>query len=414
MINKTVLVYDNGLFVELAIRLARDFKRVLYYMPWKNAFPRLGSAQIGEGIEEIERVYDLWEHEDEVDLWIFPDVYDGDLQNFLRRDGRSVWGNGEAEFLELDRWHTRQLQKKLGITGPKTDRVVGINKLREYLRAHENRWLKVSTYRGDMETYHHEKYFTSAPFIDDLAHKLGAVQDEMEFILEENIDGVEIGYDGYSVDGTFPEIAAYGYEIKDLGYAGKVVPYASMPKQVLEVNSRLEPVLKEEGSRGFMSTEIRITKDGTAYLTDPCMRCGSPPTEAAMEIYANLGEIIAEGADGRLVTPKPLCKYFAMAMIHSSYATKHWVPIDLPAEARRWVKFRNLTVLNGHCYFVPQTVDLPEIGAVVGMGSSMKEAFAKVDAIAAELEGFQIEIHNDSLIKAEEVIEEGKKVGIEF
>lgn len=414
MINKTALIYDNGLFVELASRLARDYSKVYYYMPWKNAFPRRQQAMIGEGVEGIERILDLWDVEDEVDTWIFPDVYDGDLVQFLRNEGRAVWGIGPAEFLELDRWRTRELQHDIGVDAPKTQRVVGLKELRKALSKKENLWVKVSCFRGDMETFHHESPFVSAPFLDNLATRLGAAQEVMEFLLEEHIEGVEVGYDGWTIDGNYPGLTSFGYEIKDLGYVGKVLPYAKLHPLLRQVNSALEPIFKEYGARGFMSTELRITKEKRAFLIDPCMRCGSPPTEGSMELWENLGEVIEAGAAGRIVDPKPKGKYFAMAMMHSSWATKHWTPVDVPADLKQWVKFRNLTVIDGKHYFVPQDVELPEIGAVVGIGDSLEEAIEQVDSVAEEIEGFQIEVHNNSFEKAMEVVEEGRELGIEF
>lgn len=34
------LVVDNGLFVEIAIKLAQTYKKVYYYVPWEAHLPR--------------------------------------------------------------------------------------------------------------------------------------------------------------------------------------------------------------------------------------------------------------------------------------------------------------------------------------------------------------------------------------
>ena len=50
--NKSVCVYDNGLFVSLAQRLSESFGRVYYTTPWEaSAFPRSNARLIGQGIE---------------------------------------------------------------------------------------------------------------------------------------------------------------------------------------------------------------------------------------------------------------------------------------------------------------------------------------------------------------------------
>lgn len=48
--NKTVIVYDRGNYVEVAIRLAKEFGRVLYYMPSSSPFATFDSYVIGTGI----------------------------------------------------------------------------------------------------------------------------------------------------------------------------------------------------------------------------------------------------------------------------------------------------------------------------------------------------------------------------
>jgi len=207
MQGETVLVYDNGSFFELALRLARDFERVLYYLPWKAAFPRSAQALIGSGFDGVERVLDFWEAVPDVDLFVFPDTYDADLQDHLKSLGKLVWGNGASQKLELDRWYMRGLQKDLGMNFPRTRKVKGVDKLVEMMEKEKDFFVKTSTFRGDMETYHHCSYPLSKPWVDELRHWLGPRQQTVEFIVESKVEGVEVGYDGFSVDGEYPEIA---------------------------------------------------------------------------------------------------------------------------------------------------------------------------------------------------------------
>lgn len=417
MIDKTVILYDYGLFIELAIRLAKDFKKVYYYMPWKSAFAKRNEYMVGYGTEAegITKVDNFFSTVDECDLVVFPDIYDADLQEHLRSQGKLVWGNGQSEELELDRWKTRMLQKQIGIDYPETKRIVGMDKLREYLQEHDDKWLKVSRFRGDMETYHHINWFTSQPFIDDLANRMGAAQKVAEFILEENLaDCIEVGYDGWTVDGDYPAASFYGYEIKDLGYVGRFAAKSDLPPALKSVNEKLAPIYRRNLSRGFISTEVRIGRDRVPYFIDPCVRCGSPPTEGLMECYKNLGEIIWEGAQGRLVVPVPEAKFCVIAMIYSEWAADAWMPIKFPKAARRWVKFKNLAIIDGKYYTVPQNENMPEIGAVVGIGNSVEECSKRIDEVAEQLEGYTLEVHNDSVKKAEEEIAEGRRYGINF
>jgi hypothetical protein len=80
---KTVLVWDNGIFAEIAVTLAKSFGRVLYYVPWTNGYPKSNALLIGHGVEGIERVSSPWAFFDDIDIWVFPDVYEGELQEWL-------------------------------------------------------------------------------------------------------------------------------------------------------------------------------------------------------------------------------------------------------------------------------------------------------------------------------------------
>src|SRR2546429_7239206 len=101
--NKTVCVVDGGLYVSLAQRLAREFERVLYFCDVQQPFPKAGPAVIGDGIDGVERINELWKYRNVVDLWVFPDCSQADLQVELVRQGKLVWGSRFGSELELNR-----------------------------------------------------------------------------------------------------------------------------------------------------------------------------------------------------------------------------------------------------------------------------------------------------------------------
>ena len=113
--DKKVCVYDNGLFVGMAGKLAESFGKVYYYSPWKNAFPKSNARLVGQGFEMIERVNNFFDVVDLCDLFVFPDVYDGDLQLYLEKQGKRVWGSRKGEELELYRDEAKKHMEKLGI-----------------------------------------------------------------------------------------------------------------------------------------------------------------------------------------------------------------------------------------------------------------------------------------------------------
>jgi predicted RNase H-like HicB family nuclease len=410
---KCVMIIDNGLFVELAVTLSKTFGKVYYHTPWVNAFPQSNTRLVGTGIPNVTRINDYWEVKDEVDLWVFPDIYCGGLQLELESQGKRVWGSRNGDELELYRPETKKYLKSVGVNIGKYEVITGMDNLREYLKENDDQYVKVSTTRGDMETFRSKNYNLIEPKLDELEYKLGAKKTIMQWVVEDAIkDAVEVGYDGYTVDGQFPKHAMAGIEIKDKSYLGIFKEYAKMPKQILDVNSKVSPALKEYGYKNFFCCEMRITKDGTPWVIDPMTRFGSPPGELVQNMYTNLAEILWFGAEGILIEPICEGKFGAEVLIHSSWADTNWQPIDFPIELRDQYKFRNLAIINNKYYVVPQGVGLPEIGAVVATGDTKEEAISKCKEYCEQIEGHYIETYADSLDEATEQEAKLKEFGI--
>lgn len=403
---KTCCVIDNGLFVGLAQTLSEYFGKVYYYSPWRGPFVKSNSRLTGVGVPGIIKIYDYWKVLDEVDLWIFPDIYWGDLQVYLESLGKRVWGTRYGETLELDRKETKKYFKEIGIPIGKYRVITGIDKLRDFLKDNDDQWVKTSLTRGDFETFHSVNYKNIEPKLDELEYNLGAKKNIYEFIVEEGIPGaVEVGYDGYTVDGEFPTKAMSGCEIKDKAYIGVFQDYQDMPQQMIDINSKLSETLKKYRYRNFFCAEIRI-KNGDPFVIDPMTRMGSPPGELIQVMYTNLPDIFWYGAEGKCIDPTPSGKYGAELLIYSSWADKSWQAIQFPPALKDNIKFRSLTVIKGEYYVVPQSVGLPEIGAVVAVGDTLKEAVDTVKEYAKHIEGYYIDMFPESLDEAE--VEMGK------
>lgn len=414
---KIALVVDNGLFVELAIRLAQDFGRVYYCCPsWVDAFPKMNKAMIGHGFEEIEVVEDVHgPHFDSIDLFVFPDVYFGQFQVSLEAEGKLVWGARMGEELELSRDSTKRLMKKLGLPVGLWEKINGMDELREFLKENKNQYVKVNKWRGILETFHSKDYRSIEPKLDEVEYNLGAFKDIVDFIVEDALDDkVEIGVDAFTVDGAFPSKLLAGIEIKDVAYVGMFNEYAKLPEELTLFDSKLVPTLRDYNYRGFYSTEVRVGKDHVPYMIDFCARMGSPPGELYQEYYKNISQIIWDGANGKVTVPIPEAKYAAELLIHSAWADKNWQPVDFPKDLRRFVKLRNATMIKGRYFVIPQAVGLPEIGSTIGWGPTLKEAMEMAVNIAKEVEGHYIKIPTDSFQEAEEEIAKLNDFGIKM
>lgn len=410
------LVIDNGLFCELAIKLAQTYKKVYYYVPWEGAFPKLNLARIGGGIEDIELVDSIYgPHFDEVDFFVFPDIYFGWEQRMLvERMNKVVWGSRLGEALELNRRGMKEILKALQLPVGPYWHIVGMQELRDFLREHENVFVKTDCYRGTFETFHSPNYTFVEPKLDEVEAQLGWFKEEIEFTVEAALDNrVEFGTDAWTIDGNYPGKLISGIEVKDCGFASVFKDYDEIPEPLRRFNDRMVPVFKEYGYRGFFSSEIRIGRDLKPYMIDFCARAPSPPNELYQEQYANLAECMWYGANGIVIDPEPVAKYGAEIMLHSSWADKNWQALTFPDELRPFVKLRNIYRSDTRGYAViPQATGLPEIGAVVGLGNTLEQAFDHALANAEEIGGYYLEGKTGAIEEVKEQIAKMKALGL--
>ena len=164
----------------------------------------------------VDRIDSIWPYLNKIDVFIFPDLYHGPLQKHLDDMGVNVWGSRMGENLELYRETAKDILTKLGIDiGPYVV-IEGTADLRKYLKSHKDKFIKVSKTRGDFETFHHEEFGITEPWLDELEYRIGPKKTFMRFIVEDAIEpAIEVGFDGYCIDGKFSD-PIVGVEIKDL------------------------------------------------------------------------------------------------------------------------------------------------------------------------------------------------------
>jgi hypothetical protein len=320
--------------------------------------------------------------------------------------GKPVWSPFYGEDIELNRVMAKQVMEQVGLPVNEYTVVHGMDELRGFLQEHENQWVKIPKLRGLTETFESINYDLVKVKLDDIEHKLGGAASVQEFICEDDIDAItESGYDGWCINGEFPKTSVVACEIKDKGSAATVKPYGLLPKEVREVNNKLSPILGDYGYQGFWSTEIRVTKK-SFFATDFTCRAASPCGENLQELFSNMGEVIEAGAHGEIIEPKPVAKYAAQAVIESSFAEEHWLPIDIPEEIRPNVKLYNCCVIDGQEYIVPTDVDMPQCGSCVATGNTLDEAIKKCEQYAEQIKAYQLQVNVDALREAK--VELGK------
>lgn len=276
--SKSALIYDYGTFLPLAQRLSKDFGKVMYFTPWESKSPQFKLTLPGKDVPGVTRVNKFFDYIDEADVIIFPDCTNSDLQLHLEACGYNVFGSRNGCELEQDRVLSKEIFKKAKLPVGPYEVIKGIDKLRKYLKTHEDVFIKVDCMRGDFESFKSCNYEYISTKLDNIEHILGRAKNEVEFIVEEELpDKVEVGYDGYCIDGKFPKKTLFGIEIKDLGYIGVFTDHNKLPEPVHLINDALIPYFTKYQYRNFFSTEVRVGKDKKGYPID--LTCFSDDTE---------------------------------------------------------------------------------------------------------------------------------------
>jgi len=410
----TAMVIDHELFLPLAERLSREFKHVLYFKEWQEGFSKVDKACIGDGIPGIERIDDIWKHKDECDVFIFPDVQMSGIQLELESQGLAVWGARAGDELELNRELFLRTIESVGLDLPTFEVVRGITALKNHLREAEDKYVKISRYRGSLETFHWRSWKLDENFLDLLAVRFGAVRELVKFLVFDSIDTpIELGGDTYGIDGRWPSLMLHGIEAKDKAYLGAVTDTEQMPDQIKAVLDAFKPVLAKYRYRNFWSMEVRV-KDDKAYFIDPTCRMGLPSSSSQMELWENLGEIIWHGANGELVEPKPTAMFSAEVLLKIK-ADKggNWRKCEIPSELRQWLKFSGHCEVDGLAWFTPDDDNDGACGWMVAIGDSPKDALERIKGYIERLpDGLTAD--PAPLAEVIKAVDEGEEQGIEF
>ena len=409
----SVLVWDRGLFLSFALRLARNgFGKVYYFNDWqRSGRPSFNELAVGTGFDGVEPVTKAWPLIDHVDCIAFPDCYDGDLQAWFRDNGYNVWGSGEGGELEIYRKYWKDVIKALGLTVAPYEHITGIAALRKYVQGTKDVYVKISRMRGLMETHHIFDYETGKPWLDKKEFELGPLSEETSFIVEKKVDTkLEIAGDTIFV-GAFPEYAINGVEIKDCCYAGMVQNYTELPDHILNVNRALAPVLSRYNYSNFLAIELRIDKKDRAHPIDPCCRQASPAGEAQLATWTNFPEVVYWGSRGKLVQPEFDDGYVVESMIYSNDDERDWLAVRVPEEIRHCLNLYFGMRRGRLDWRVPQPKPFEEVGSLTVTGKSFDDAIGKLRKMAEQVEGDVI-VKTDSLEDAVKEFDLMKKKGM--
>lgn len=402
------------MFLPVAVKLSEQVKKVYYQTPTEKGFQEIGDFVLGDGVPNIHRIDDIFERSifEEVDLFVFPYILDGGLQEHLESCGKAVWGARRADELERLKGKFYEMLEEVGLEVPEHEVIVGMENLRIYLKEHENVFVKMSKFRGTMDTWKHRHYQSSLSYLDMLAVKLGPFQDLVTFyVLQEIKTDIEGGIDTYCIDGQWPNDVVLGYEKKNETYLATVKPMVDIPECFTKVNKALSPVLARYNYRQFFSTEVRV-KDDVSYFIDPTCRTASPAGEEMLDLFGNIGDIFWKGAHGELVQPDITAKFAGEAYLHWEGDEKEWKCLVVSEEFRGRVKIYGSAYLDGAFWWPPEDEEV--IGCVVGIGDTPQEVIDSIKESVEALEDQPISVNMASFVDLIKEIETAEANDIHF
>lgn len=378
------LVVDNGQFIPVARRLGEQVEKCYYWSPADRSLPVIQEAMMGDGFDEIERIESIWDVMEEVDFFVFPDIGHASLQKYLVSLGKPVWGARGGDVLETNRGLFLKTLKDVGLEVPDHSIIKGLTNLRLFLRDKEDKYIKISKWRGNFETFHWVDWGSTESELDNLAVEFGPAKEMITFYVFDPIEtDIEDGCDTYCIDGRYPSLVLKGMECKDKSYLGTMMKYDEMPEQLIEVNQKFATAMRQYDYRGFFSTEVRILDD-KFYFIDPTCRAPSPPHQLQAAMWDNYAEILWQGANGNCIDPEPNSKFGVQALLSVSRNEKEWAAVKIPDSIKDSVKCGFCCEIDGRLCFPPSPLE-SMAGYLTATGDTIEEAIASLQEKAKEL-----------------------------
>ena len=416
----TACVCDFGTFIAVAECLADTMATVYYHTPVDQEYQDIRDCVLGTGLEKVKRLDDPLDPDvfDSIDLFVFPDIGFAGLQKHLRSLGKAVFGHMGATDLELYRTMFLDVLKEVGLPTIHSQECVGLTALAEYLKENENKWVKINRFRANMETWHHLNYEHSLRTLESLAVTFGGAKEDVIFLVQDDLESdLEIGYDGWCIDGEFPESSFQGYEKKNELYLGSLLAAEDLPIEIKTVNAAMAGNLADYRYRCWWATEIRV-KDGVPYFIDPTPRLPGQTGEHQLQSCSNMPDVIWQGANGILIKPLWEWDFAAEATLHYERSTKdiavveEWKTLHLPEEALPWLKLYRFCKKDGIYHFCGKGTD--EVGIVMGRGDSVEESIEHLKENLELLKGLPVHANIAGFASLLESIKEAEDDGLKF
>lgn len=364
----SVLVIDTNLGLEHALGIAKSGKYKVYYAIINgDPYPKLEDEISGYGFNTITKISDFGKALDKVSTVVIIDSGFGYLADWLRSKGYNVISaDHKTERLELDRVYVRKVLSELGIDIPPGQVVKGIDGVIQAVKNAKGKvFIKVSRYRGGVETFGTDDPYEAEFMLTQGGFRI--VGDSVYFVVEQELNGVEIGIDTWFNGETFIPIVAETIEIKGVGNATKFTHINdSVWKDVL---LKLEPFLRKNGYVGMFCLE-GFYNGNTIYVTDVTPRFPFICSYAYPKVITNYGDFMVNLAKGEIPLPEIENIYSVQIGVYTDMPNK-WKIIDYNGNDIDWIAFRRVIKKNGKYWFVPGD---PLVAAGISSSNDLNQA----------------------------------------
>lgn len=402
----------GGLYAEQANALWEKGDTVKYWTSWQ-ADQKFDWHSIGLGFGNLEKVKYAAEWYSWADSYFFPDVTGQDELSFLKTiyPNKSFFGCGLAHKLEQDRWGLKKVLKDINIKFSQSERIIGIDKLRHYLILNKNKFIKISTFRGDVESFYAKDDKSVDLKLDEIANSWGPYKNKIEFICEDTIDSdVEIGADLIfnGIDYLKPYI--YGYEVHKGMYFGRVSD--TLPPLLKDGMDKLKPVLKKLDYRSCISTEIKCVSKTESFFLDITCRLPSPLCALYNEYILNWREVVYKTGLKQDVKLNIKHKYVGAMPLNSYNGINHFIKIDVDKKDREHIKFVVVGENDGSYYSIKGT---EKICVIIAGGETVQEVIDIIKKYSGKVnaDGLDKDAVN-GIDKIKDIIKNGQSMGINF
>lgn len=361
----------------------------------------------------MEKIYFPADWYEWADLIFSPNCIGQDTVAFLRRTfkNKSIFGSGDMAKAEQSRWGLKKILKDIDIKFSRSERIIGTDNLREYLKTNKDKFIKLSTFRGDTESFYAKDAKSVDLKIDEICRDRGPLKDKAEFIIEDTIDSdVEIGGDLIFSKDDYLKPYLYGYEVAKHFYIARCSE--ELPKLLKDGFDKLKPVLTKLDYRSCISTEIKVTSKTESYFLDLTTRLANPLCALFNEYILNWREVVIAVGYGKKIRLDIKHKYLGAFFLNSHCGDKNYIKIDVDEKDTDHIKFVSVCKNNGSYYSVKGT---EKIAVIIAAGNTVQEVIDTIKKYAGKVNADGLE--KDSVYAMDQVtdiIKRGHAMGLEF